>query len=65
MGNKTIPMDPRGFYDVFFAWNGRANDGRIAPSGVYLVRIYGWKTEGSQRVLVNEVQSIGWRVLRR
>jgi hypothetical protein len=63
MENGTITTDARGFYDVFFAWDGRANDGRIAPSGVYLVRIYGWKSEGSQKILVNKVQNIGWRVI--
>jgi hypothetical protein len=61
MAKGTVPMDPRGFYDVFFAWNGRSNNGRIAPSGVYLVRIFGWKSEGNQKVLVNKVQNIGWK----
>ena len=62
IGNKTVPLDPRGFYEVFFAWDGRASNGRPASSGVYLVRLYGWKKEGNQSILVNDVQNIGWRI---
>jgi hypothetical protein len=62
LANNTVPLDPRGFYEVFFAWDGRANNGRIASSGVYLVRIYGWKKEGDQSILVNYVTNIGWRI---
>jgi len=59
--NKTLATDSRGNYEVFFTWNGRSDNGVIAPSGVYLVRIFGWKQEGKQKVLVNEVHRIGWR----
>jgi len=62
LANNTVPLDPRGFYEVFFAWDGRANNGHVASSGVYLVRIYGWKKEGTQSILVNYVTNIGWRI---
>lgn len=58
---RLIP-DDRGAYEIFFTWNGRSNNGVVAPTGVYLARIFGWKIEGSQRVMVNRVHNIGWFV---
>lgn len=57
-----LTPDERGLYDVFFTWDGRADNGKLVPSGVYLARIFGWKQEGAQRVMVNEVHRIGWYI---
>ena len=56
----TLTPDDRGMYEIFFTWNGRADNGVVVPTGVYLARIFGWKIEGSQRVMVNQVHHIGW-----
>jgi fibro-slime domain-containing protein len=60
----TLVPDARGFYEVFFAWNGRADGGRMASTGVYYTRIFGWKIEETERVLINEIHPIGWRVIK-
>lgn len=59
----TLVPDARGFYEVFFAWDGRSAKGALAPTGVYLGRIFGWKQEHGQRALVNQVHRIGWKVV--
>lgn len=58
----SLVPDPRGFYEVFFAWNGRADGGRMASTGIYYTRIFGWKIEAAERVLINEIHPIGWRI---
>lgn len=60
----TLVPDGRGFYQVFFAWDGRSAKGLLAPSGVYLARIFGWRQEGTKRVLVNQIHHIGWKVVK-
>jgi hypothetical protein len=59
----SLVSDSRGFYEVFFAWNGRADGGKLASSGIYYTRIFGWKIEESEKVLINEIHPIGWRIV--
>lgn len=62
--DSTLVPDARGFYEVFFAWNGRSDGGRMASTGIYYTRIFGWKIEVNERVLINEIHPIGWRVVK-
>jgi hypothetical protein len=62
--DSTLVPDARGFYEVFFAWNGRADGGEMASSGIYYTRIFGWKIEVNERVLINEIHPIGWRIVK-
>jgi hypothetical protein len=62
LASGTLVPDDRGLYEIFFTWNGRSDNGIVAPTGIYLARIFGWKIDGTQRVMINRVHHIGWNV---
>lgn len=56
-----IDTDPRGRYEIWISWNGVAK-GRIAPSGIYLMRIVGYRMINSRPLIQQKVVRLGWVV---
>ncbi|MBK8801730.1 MAG: fibro-slime domain-containing protein [Fibrobacteres bacterium] len=54
-----VPVDSRGNYQVWLAWNG-TQAAQVSPSGIYLLRVVGWRAIGSQRVFQQKVLNLGW-----
>lgn len=58
----TIQLPRRGDAQIWVAWNGKSQNGRIAASGVYLARIFGWAEFDGRNMIYNEVHKLGWAV---
>jgi len=54
-----VATDPRGRYEVWVAWNGVAN-GKIAPSGIYLMRIVAMRKVERRTAVQQKVVRMGW-----
>jgi len=57
----SIETDPRGKYEVWVAWNGVAN-GKIAPSGIYLMRIIAYRKVENRTAVQQKVVRMGWMI---
>jgi hypothetical protein len=57
----AIQTDSRGNYEVLVGWNGKATRG-MAPSGVYLIRMVGWRTVGNRPYIEQKLLHLGWIV---
>ncbi len=62
MKDGRIETDARGRYEVWVAWNG-VYDGKIAPSGVYLMRMVGYRKVDHQMMVQQKLIRLGWVVL--
>lgn len=56
-----IDVDPRGRYEIWISWNGVANN-RVAPSGIYLMRIVGYRMVDNRPLIQQKVVRLGWVV---
>jgi len=54
-----IPVDSRGNFQVWVGWDGVAN-GRMAPSGVYLMRVVAWREVENRNVFRQKIIRLGW-----
>lgn len=61
MANGSIETDTRDRYEVWVAWNGVYNQ-KIAPSGVYLMRILGYRKLDNRMFIQQKVVRMGWMV---
>lgn len=59
MEQGKVPVDSRGNFQVWLAWNG-TQAAQVAPSGIYLLRVVGWRAVGNQRVFQQKVLNLGW-----
>jgi fibro-slime domain-containing protein len=57
----AIQTDSRGNYEVMVGWDGKAARG-MAPSGVYLMRMVGWRTVGNRPYIEQKLVQLGWIV---
>ncbi|GEM_PF-994103 len=57
----AIQTDSRGNYEVLVGWNGKAVHG-MAPSGIYLMRMVGWRTVGTRPYIEQKLINLGWIV---
>lgn len=56
-----IQTDPRGRYEIWISWNGVAM-GKTAPSGIYLMRIVGYRMLEGRPLVQQKVIRLGWLV---
>ncbi|QQS03338.1 MAG: fibro-slime domain-containing protein [Fibrobacterota bacterium] len=56
---EKIPVDSRGNFQVWVGWDGVANQ-RIAPSGVYLMRVVAWREVNNRNVFRQKIVRLGW-----
>lgn len=61
MAKGTIETDTRDRYEVWVAWNGVYNN-KIAPSGVYLMRILGYRKIDNRMYIQQKVVRMGWMI---
>lgn len=57
-----VETDRKGNYEALLAWNGMAQF-KIAPSGVYLIRVFTHYVEEGRQVWTNQTFRVGWKRL--
>jgi len=55
-----VETDRKGNFEALLAWNGIA-DGKVAPSGVYLVRVFTHYVEDGKQIWTNQTFRVGWK----
>jgi hypothetical protein len=50
----------RGDYEIWLAWDGKDQNGRLASTGVYTFRVFGRVEDGSQLFLLNQIRKTGF-----
>jgi fibro-slime domain-containing protein len=56
---NKIPVDSRGNFQVWVGWDGVANK-RMAPTGVYLMRVVAWREVENRNVFRQKIVRLGW-----
>jgi len=57
----AIPRTRRGDYEVWLAWDGKDGAGRLASTGIYRVRVYGWVKDEGKLLLLNQLRTLGFK----
>lgn len=60
VGAGLVETDRKGRYEALLAWNGMAQT-KIAPSGVYLVRVFTNYVEDGRQIWTNQTFRVGWK----
>ncbi|MBK8803191.1 MAG: fibro-slime domain-containing protein [Fibrobacteres bacterium] len=56
---SKVPVDSRGNFQVWVGWDGVANN-RMAPTGVYLMRVVAWREVENRNVFRQKIIRLGW-----
>jgi fibro-slime domain-containing protein len=57
-----IPSDARGNYQLWIAWDGKSESGRLVGSGIYLLRVVAWRYVDNRRFADQKILRLGWMV---
>lgn len=61
-GSGAIPRSRRGDYEVWLAWDGKDGGGKMASTGIYTIRVYGWVKDQGKVYLINQLKTAGLKI---